>query len=444
MRCVHLVWARRQNLAVVKRVYQLRAMIGPASCRQHSKLTSVARVRRQCSGARQMMFRFLTAGESHGPSLIAILEGLPAGLPIERTAIDDQLRRRQGGYGRGGRMKIERDTVEILSGVRHGHTIGAPITLRIENRDWANWQDRMGADPVATPPAPVTLVRPGHADLTGALKYGLDDVREVIERASSRETAARVAAGAVCRQLLGQFDVTIHSHVLSIAEVGYPEGGTPDVSQVDATYWQRVEASEVRCADPDLTVRMIARILEGKRQGDTCGGVFEVVAMGVPLGLGSYSQWDRRLSARIGQALLSIPSAKGVELGGGFAQTELPGSLVHDVVRYDAARGWHHLTNHAGGIEGGISNGEPLIARVAVKPIPTLAHPLPSADVRTGENIAATRYERSDVCVVPAAGVVGEAMLALALTDAWLEKFGGDSLHELRGNYAGFLVGLQR
>lgn len=376
-----------------------------------------------------------------------IVEGIPAGAPFDVEAIDAQLRRRQGGYGRGGRMKIERDQIDVLSGVRHGHTMGSPITLRIENRDWVNWQERMSATPVEAEFDAVTQVRPGHADLTGALKFGHDDVREVIERASSRETAARVAVGAVCRQLLAQFGVVIHSHVLSVAEVGYPADEQPDAGSADVAFWERVAASEMYCADDDLTQRMIARILEGKRNGDTCGGVFEVVATGAPIGLGSYSQWDRRLSARIGQALMSIPSAKGVEIGGGFGLAALPGSQVHDVVRYDAepsGRGWYHVTNHAGGIEGGVSNGEPIIARVAVKPIPSLAHPLPAADVRTGENVDVTRYERSDVCVVPAAGVVGEAMLAIALTDAWLEKFGGDSLSEMRHNVEGYLATLKR
>ena len=390
------------------------------------------------------MLRFLTAGESHGPSLIALLEGMPAGVPINRAAIDEQLHRRQGGYGRGGRMKIEHDQVDFLSGVRHGHTLGSPIALRIENRDWANWQDRMGADPVSQPPEAVTRVRPGHADLTGALKYGFDDVREAIERSSSRETAARVAAGAVCRQLLDAFGIVIHSHVLAVGGVGYSESERPDSGAVDLAFWDRVDASEMRCADPDLTARMIARILEGKRDGDTCGGIFEVVATSAPIGLGSYSEWDRRLSGRIAQSLLSIPSAKGVEIGAGFASASLPGSQVHDVVRHDDQRGWYHRTNNAGGIEGGISNGEPIVARVAVKPIPTLAHPLPSVDVRTGENIDETRYERSDVCVVPAAGVVGEAMLAFTLADAFLEKFGGDSLSEIRRNYDGYLASLNR
>jgi chorismate synthase len=390
------------------------------------------------------MFRFLTAGESHGPSLTAIVEGIPAGMAFSKNIIDEHLRRRQGGYGRGGRMKIERDAVEVLSGVRYGRTLGSPITLRIENRDWANWKDRMGAEPGETPPEPVTRVRPGHADLTGALKYGHDDVRDVIERASSRETAARVAVGAVCAQFLAAFGVQIHSHTLSIAEVSYAPDVAPDAGAADDAFWAKVAASAMRCADEALTQRMIERINAGKREGDTCGGVFEVIVTSVPVGLGSYSQWDQRLSARLAAALMSIPSAKGVEIGGGFALAALPGSQVHDVVRYDADTGWSHLTNRAGGIEGGISNGEPIVARVAVKPIPSLAHPLPSADVRTGENVDVTRYERSDVCVVPAAGVVGEAMLAIALTGAWLEKFGGDSMSEAQRNYEGYLATLRR
>jgi chorismate synthase len=393
---------------------------------------------------RGQMFRFLTAGESHGPSLMAIVEGIPAGMAFSKAPIDEQLRRRQGGYGRGGRMKIERDAVEVLSGVRHGRTLGSPITLRIENRDWANWRDRMGAEPTEAPPEPVTRVRPGHADLTGALKYGHDDVRAVIERASSRETAARVAVGAVCARFLATFGVQIHSHTLSIADAGYAPGEAPDGGAVDDAFWVKVESSAMRCADEALTQRMIERVNAGKREGDTCGGVFEVVATGVPIGLGGYSQWDQRLNARLAAALMSIPSAKGVEIGGGFALSVMPGSQVHDIVRYDAGTGWRHVTNHAGGIEGGISNGEPIVARVALKPIPTLAHPLPSADVRSGENIDVTRYERSDVCVVPAAGVVGEAMLAITLASAWLEKFGGDSISEVRRNYEGYLATLRR
>jgi chorismate synthase len=381
------------------------------------------------------MFRFLTAGESHGPCLTIIVEGLPAGLPVEKSVIDADLRRRQGGYGRGGRMKIEKDSVHFLSGVRHGKTLGSPITMQIENRDWVNWEERMTPDPVDAQPEPVTRIRPGHADFTGAIKYGQDDIRNVIERSSSRETASRVAVGGLCRQLLTQFGIAIHSHVLSIVEVGYE---TPRPLTRDAyteEMWTAVEASPMRCADAALTEKMIARILEAKRDGDTCGGTFEVVALDVPIGLGSFSQWDRRFSTRLGMAMMSIPSAKAVEIGSGFAASRTTGSHVHDVLRHGEDGQWYHLTNNAGGIEGGITNGEPVVARVGVKPIPTLAHPLPSVDLASGENIDQSRYERSDVCVVPAAGVVGEAMMAIVLTEAVIEKYGGDSLQEMMRHY---------
>ena len=381
------------------------------------------------------MFRFLTAGESHGPCLTMIVEGLPAGLAIEKSVIDADLRRRQGGYGRGGRMKIEKDAVRFLSGVRHGKTLGSPITLQIENLDWVNWEERMSATPVETVIEPVTRVRPGHADFTGAMKYGHEDVRNVIERSSSRETAARVAVGGLCRQLLSVLGISIYSHVLSIAEVGYetPRSLTPDA--YPQSLWEAVEASPMRCGDAALTQRMIERILAAKHEGDTCGGTFEVVALGVPLGLGSFSQWDRRMSTRLGMAMMSIPSVKAVEIGTGFAATQTTGSHVHDVLRHRDDGTWYHLSNNAGGIEGGITNGEPVVVRVGVKPIPTLAHPLPSVDLASGENIEQGRYERSDVCVVPAAGVVGEAMMAIALTEACLEKFGGDSLAEMERNF---------
>lgn len=377
------------------------------------------------------MFRFLTAGESHGPCLTMVVEGLPAGLTIEKSLIDADLRRRQGGYGRGGRMKIEKDAVRFLSGIRHGKTLGSPITMQVENRDWVNWEERMSATPVEAPVEAVTRIRPGHADFTGSLKYGHSDVRNAIERSSSRETASRVAVGGLCRQFLAQFGISIYSHVLSVVEVGYE---TPRPMTRDAYpdgMWDAVEASPMRCADAGLTEKMIARILEAKHEGDTCGGVFEVVAFGVPIGLGSYSQWDRRLSARLGMAMMSIPSSKGVEVGAGFATTRTTGSHVHDVLRHGEDGSWFHLSNNAGGIEGGITNGEPVVVRVGVKPIPTLAHPLPSVDLASGENIDQSRYERSDVCVVPAAGVVGEAMMALVLTEAVIEKFGGDSIDEM-------------
>ena len=381
------------------------------------------------------MFRFLTAGESHGPCLTMIVEGLPAGLPVEKSIIDADLRRRQGGYGRGGRMKIEKDAVRFVSGIRHGKTLGSPITMQIDNLDWVNWQERMSAAPVDTPIEPVTRIRPGHADFTGAMKYGHDDIRNVIERSSSRETAARVAVGGLCRQLLSSFGISIHSHVLSIAEVGYDSARPLTRDAYTPEMWEAVEVSPVRCADAALTEKMIARILEAKRTGDTCGGTFEVVAFGVPMGLGSFSQWDRRLSARLGMAMMSIPSVKAMEIGAGFTAARTPGSQVHDVLRHGEDGRWYHLTNNAGGIEGGITNGEPVVVRVGVKPIPTLAHPLPSVDLATGENIDESRYERSDVCVVPAAGVVGEAMMAIVLAEAFIEKFGGDSLDEMSRNY---------
>lgn len=382
------------------------------------------------------MFRFLTAGESHGPCLTMIVEGLPAGMLVEKSLIDADLRRRQGGYGRGGRMKIEKDAVQILSGVRHGKTLGSPITMRIANLDWVNWEERMSAAPVATASEPVTRARPGHADYTGAIKYGQSDLRNVIERASSRETAARVAVGSLCRQLLSQFGMAIHSQVLAIAEVSYVPLPPLTRESYSEEWSAAVEASPMRCADPALTENMIARILEGKQHGDTCGGTFEVVALGAPVGLGSYSQWDRRMSARLAMAMMSIPSAKAVEIGAGFAASRLPGSQVHDVLRHNQEQGWFHLSNNAGGIEGGITNGEPIVVRVGVKPIPTLAHPLPSVDLASGANIEQSRYERSDVCVVPAAGVVGEAMMAIVLTEAFIEKYGGDTLEEMTSNYA--------
>lgn len=380
------------------------------------------------------MFRFLTAGESHGPGLTMIIEGLPAGLTVEKTVIDADLRRRQGGYGRGGRMKIEKDQVRFLSGLRHGQTLGSPITLHIENLDWVNWEDRMNPAPQEQEFDIVSRVRPGHADFTGSVKYGHNDVRNVIERSSSRETASRVAVGGLCRQFIQQFGITVHSHVLSVAEVGYEQDRGLTRESYPETMWAQVEESPMRCADPELTEKMIARILDAKRSGDTCGGVFEVVAFGLPIGLGSYSQWDRRLSTRVGMAMMSIPSVKAMEIGAGFGAARRTGSHVHDVLRHEGEQ-WSHLSNNAGGIEGGISNGEPIVARVGVKPIPTLAHPLPSVDLSTGENIDQSRYERSDVCVVPAAGVVGEAMLCIVLAEALLEKYGGDSLAETLKNY---------
>ncbi len=382
------------------------------------------------------MFHFLTAGESHGPGLTAIIEGLPAGLPLSADDINPHLQRRQGGYGRGGRMKIEQDSVIFRSGVRHGVTLGSPITLEVENKDWENWRVKMSSTPAEAPIEVVTLTRPGHADFAGAIKYGHRDIRNVIERSSARETSARVAVGAVCLAFLRQFGAEVHSHVLSIGPIGYPAYQQSAIKQRhSAIYWEQVEQSPVRCGDSALAEQMVEHIRQSKPQGETCGGVVEIVATGVPIGLGSYSQWDRRLNARLAMALMSIPSVKGVEIGGGFETTAQPGSQVHDVLQWREAAGWQHLTNNAGGIEGGISNGAPLIARAAVKPISTLAHPLPSVNIQTRENISEGRYERSDVCIVPAAGVVAEAMVAIILTEAWLEKFGGDSLTEMLARF---------
>ncbi len=385
------------------------------------------------------MFRFLTSGESHGPGLTAIIDGIPAGLELSAEDVNYHLQRRQKGYGRGGRMKIESDSVIFRSGVRHGRTLGSPLTLEIDNRDWQNWQVKMSATPVEEAVEPVTLPRPGHADFAGVIKYGHHDIRNVIERSSARETATRVAVGAVCMTLLRQFGVEIHSHVLSIGSVGERDASRSATGlDFPASYWEQVEQSPVRCGDGELEQRMISYIQECKSQGETCGGIFEVIATGVPIGLGSYSQWDRRLSAKLAQAVMSIPSIKGVEIGSGFEGSAQQGSRVHDVAQWSEERGWYHLSNNAGGVEGGMSNGASIVVRGAVKPISTLAHPLPTVDIRTRENVEEGRYERSDVCVVPAAGVVGEAMVAIALTEVWMDKFGGDSMAEMLTNFRAY------
>ena len=374
------------------------------------------------------MFRFLTAGESHGRALTAIIEGVPAGLVLDEDFIARDLDRRQGGYGRSSRMEIERDRAEILSGVRHGLTMGSPISLLIWNRDWENWQDVMLVSPVKKEIEKVTRLRPGHADLAGAMKYGLDDIRPILERASARETAARVAVGAIARRLLQEFGIEIRSHTISIGGISVKS------EKID---WDKVEISPVRCSESAAEKGMIASIDKVREAGDTVGGVFQVVATGVPIGLGSHVQWDRRLDGKIAQAIMSINAVKGVEVGAGFALANLPGSQSHDIIER-AGRRWHHTTNRAGGIEGGITNGEPIVVNAVVKPIPTLGKPLPSVDLKTGEAVEA-HYERSDICVVPAAGVIGEAMLAIMLADAMLEKFGGDHLQETKRNYDSYL-----
>jgi chorismate synthase len=381
------------------------------------------------------MLRYLNAGESHGKMLLAVIEGIPAGVPVTVEEINRDMARRQKGYGRGGRMKIETDAVEIVAGVRKGVTLGSPVGLEIPNRDWKNWTDIMAAEPgPAATERVVTKPRPGHADLVGGLKYGHDDLRNVLEKASARETAIRVAVGAVARSLLAQFGVRIVSHV---REIGGVVANTAQLSfdQIAAT----VEESEVRCADTAAGARMIEKIREAKHKGDTLGGVFEVIALGVPVGLGSYTQWDRRLNARIAFALMSIQAMKGVEIGMGFEAARRFGSEVHDAIFYDKAeRQFYRKTNNAGGFEGGISNGQPIVMRVAMKPISTLYTPLKSVDIKTKEPFDAS-VERSDICTVPAAGVVGEAVVAFELAAAMVEKFGGDSLAEMKRNYDAYL-----
>jgi chorismate synthase len=379
-------------------------------------------------------FRYLTAGESHGECLTAVIDGCPAGLPITEEAINEDLARRQKGYGRGGRMKIERDRVHISSGVRWGLTLGSPITLTIQNRDWENWKETMS---VGTPgpgvaAKRVTRPRPGHADLAGAMKYGHRDIRNVLERSSARETTARVAVGGVAKQLLREFGIEILSHVTEIGGVRIREVDLPW-----AEIKTRAEASEVRCADPEVEARIIAAIDDAKAKGDTLGGVFEVVALGLPVGLGSYVQWDRKLDGRLAQALCSIHAIKGAEIGQGFEASRRPGSQVHDEILYGNESGWSRTTNNAGGLEGGVTNGQPLVARAAMKPLSTLRSPLRSVDVATKEAVEAV-VERSDVCAVPAAGIIGEAMMAIVLAQAFLEKFGGDSLEEIRRNYQAY------
>jgi chorismate synthase len=387
--------------------------------------------------------RFLTAGESHGQALAAIVEGVPAGLPLTAGAIDMDLARRQRGYGRGARQAIEQDRAEILSGVRHGRTLGSPILLIVRNRDWENWTRVMQVEPLSEEDAaelaamteegarralPVTRVRPGHADLAGALKYGFSDVRDVLERASARETTVRVAAGGVARALLRELGIEAWSFT---AEVG---GVAVDPARCSRPR-DEADASPLRCPDPVAEAAMMARIDEARSRGDTVGGVFEVVVHGLPIGLGSYVHWDRRLDASLARAVASIQIVKGVEFGLGFEQTRRFGSEVHDVIAGREPDGtWIHRSNNAGGLTGGVTNGEPLVVRGAVKPISTLARPLPSADLITGDPVEKAHYERSDISVVPAAGVIGEAMVMLTVADFVLDKFGGDSLDETRDN----------
>jgi chorismate synthase len=398
------------------------------------------------SGSRSLgdnyaMLRFTTAGESHGPALVSVLEGMPAGLPLLAEHVDVELSRRQQGYGRGRRMQIERDAVEFLSGVRAGQTVGSPIAMLIANRDWKNWQDVMDPAPREGDPDPrrraVTRVRPGHADLTGILKYDRDDARDILERASARETTARVAAGAICKRLLAELDVQIGSHLVHLGgiDVTVPDPLPADINAVS-------DESPLRTLDREAESAMIARIDAIKREGNTLGGVCEVVCRGLPVGLGSHVSWDRKLDARLGAALMSIPAVKGVEVGIGFESARRPGSEVHDEIEPAPGRtlagNVRRKTNRAGGLEGGMTTGEPLVLRVAMKPISTLMRPLATVDVATGQTAAATA-ERSDVTAVPAMGVIAEAMTAFVLAQAAIEKFGGDSLGEMRRNYDSYL-----
>lgn len=376
------------------------------------------------------MLRYLNAGESHGRGLMAVVEGLPAGLPLTADVINADLSRRQGGYGRGGRMRIEKDQVEFYCGVRNGKALGNPVGLLIGNRDWENWKHIMAVEP--GPPSQervVTRPRPGHADLVGAIKYGHRDIRNVLEKASARETAIRVAVGAVAKALLSQFDMRVVSYTTRIGSVAAPPVDDHVAAGDDA------ERSSVRCPDPDSSEKMIEHIRSAKRNGDSLGGIFEVVVMNPPIGLGSYVQWDRRLSARLAMAAMSIQAMKGVELGMGFESARRLGSEVHDNIYPSGSKpGFLRKTNHAGGLEGGITNGQPIVVRVAMKPIATLYQPKPSVDIQTKEPFEAT-VERSDICTVPAAGVVGEAVIAYEMANAMLEKFGGDTLEEMKRNF---------
>jgi chorismate synthase len=382
------------------------------------------------------MFRFTTAGESHGRALVAIVEGMPAGMPIDVALVDRELERRQWGYGRGGRMKIEKDRVEILSGVRHGLTLGSPIALLIENKDWQNWIDVMDTAPNDLPTEKsrrVSRPRPGHADLAGGQKFGARDLRNILERASARETAARVACGGLAKQLLSSFGIEIRSHVIQLG--GIPEKplelSWAEISQIP-------DDAPLRCADAEIQQQMVDQIDARREAGDTVGGVFEVVARGVVPGVGSHTAWDLKLDGRLAQAIMSIPAVKAVSIGAGTEASALPGSEVHDEIAYNSdTKEFIRNTNRAGGLEGGITNGEEIRIRGHLKPLSTLRRPLRSVDIDTKNEETAT-FERSDITAVPAAGVIGEAMVALTLASAMREKFGGDSIGEMKRNFEGY------
>jgi chorismate synthase len=373
-----------------------------------------------------MSLRFITAGESHGPGLTAIVEGLPAGLELRPEDLDEDMARRQLGHGRGGRMKIEKDRAFVTSGVRHGRTLGSPVALRIENRDYANWEERMNPWPVDAEVAEVHLPRPGHADLAGVQKYGFTDVRNVLERASARETAARVAAGGLAKAFLGALGVTVFSHVTRIGSVTSPE---PE--HLEPADFEGVDESPVRCLDAEATQAMVAEIDSCRKANESLGGVFEVRAFGLVPGLGSHISWEERLDGRLAQAIMSIQAMKGVGIGDGFDLAGRVGSRAHDEIFWSEQRGFFRETNRAGGVEGGMTTGDPLIVRGAMKPLPTLTKPLRSVDIATKEPAQALR-ERTDSCTVPAAGVVGESMIALVLASAYRDKLGGDHIDDVR------------
>ena len=377
-----------------------------------------------------MTLKLITAGESHGPGLTCIVEGLPAGLQLQREALDRDLARRQLGHGRGGRMKIESDRADVTAGVRHGRTLGGPIAIQVHNRDYANWEERMNPWPVETDTPEVHLPRPGHADLVGTQKYGLTDVRDILERASARETAARVAGGAVAKEFLRALGVEVFSHVLQITSVSAPR--RDDLTPED---FAEVDESPVRCLDPEAGRAMVGEINALRKQNESLGGVFEVRAFGVLPGLGSHISWEQRLDGRLAMAILSIQAMKAVAIGDGYEVAGLPGSQAHDEIFYDERRGYYRQTNRAGGIEGGMTTGDPLVVRGSMKPLPTLTKPLRSVDIATHEPAQALR-ERTDSCTVPAAAVVGEAMVAFVLADAYRQKFGGDHIDDVRAAVA--------
>ncbi len=411
------------------------------------------------------MFRFLTAGESHGKGLTVIVEGVPAGLRLTEEYIARDMARRQVGYGRGGRMQIERDYAEILSGVRHGLTMGSPIAMWIENRDWSTgkgpdgvpWTDEMSIEPTDVEFEPITALRPGHADTPGAAKYHQADARNILERSSARESAARVAAGAVARRFLEEFGVEVHGHVPCIGGVHAKPGYPIDWAALEQPPYHRErpdgsKMAAVRCADPDAAAKMIQAIDAAREAGDSVGGIIEVIATGAPVGLGTHIQWDRKLTTRLAAAVMSMNAVKAVEFGAGFAQADLRGSKVHDVIKpvqeWERSpdggwvRPWPRRTNNSGGLEGGMTTGEPLVVRAMVKPIATLMNGLETVDLATGEFVSKAHYERSDITFVPTCAVIGEAMVSTVLADAMLEKFGGDHIEETMRNWRAYMAGL--